>query len=265
MDFLKRLQDVWLTREALLCWLPPTVLGAILRFWSLDFGLPSHFRPDEDMVVLPSLGMVGGNLDPHDYTYPTLYKYILALIYRVCMMLGLGAQGYESAWQYAAYGFFVDGSFFFLVARGVSAVLGVLTVVAIYRVGELAYNRFVGCASAWLLSVSVLHVRDSHFGVTDISSVTFLMFGLVYCVHIAQRGLLKDYVCAGVLVGFAAAAKYGAVLGLVPLGIAHVCCKPDGVPLLCVAEPLFASVRECVIGQRGYSDASARVDRRTHS
>ena len=215
-----------------MCWLPPTVLGFVLRFWSLGFGLPNHFRPDEDMVVLPSLGMVGGNLDPHDYTYPTLYKYILVLVYRVCMMLGVGAQGYESAWQYAAYGFFVDGSFFFIVARGVSAVFGVLTILALYRVGELAYGRWVGGVCAWFLSVSVLHVRDSHFGVTDISSVALLMFGLVYCVHIAQRGALKDYVWAGVFVGLAASAKYGAVLGLVPLGVAHLCRRPEGVPLL---------------------------------
>jgi len=232
VDYLRQVQETWLRREALVCWLPPTILGAILRFWSLGFGLPNHFRPDEDMVVLPSLGMVGGNLDPHDYTYPTLYKYILVLIYRVCMALGLGAEGYDSAWEYAAYGFFVDGSFFFLVARGVSAVFGVLTIVALYRVGELAYGRWVGCVGAWLLCVSVLHVRDSHFGVTDITSVAFLMFGLVYCVQIAKRGALKDYVCAGVLVGLAAAAKYGAVLGLVPLGVAHLCCRPNGVPLL---------------------------------
>ena len=149
MDYLRRVQETWLRREALVCWLPPTILGAILRFWSLGFGLPNHFRPDEDMVVLPSLGMVGGNLDPHDYTYPTLYKYILVLIYRVCMALGLGAEGYDSAWEYAAYGFFVDGSFFFLVARGVSAVFGVFdvcralggrdgVVVVIGRAGELS-------------------------------------------------------------------------------------------------------------------------------
>ncbi|MBT5830330.1 MAG: phospholipid carrier-dependent glycosyltransferase, partial [Candidatus Latescibacteria bacterium] len=213
MNDLKRIKNVWFTPEALLCWLPPTVLGTILRFWSLGFGLPNHFRPDEDMVVLPSLAMIGGNLDPHDYTYPTLYKYILVLIYRVCMALGLGAQEYEAAWQYAAYGFFVDGSFFFLVARGVSAVFGVLTIVALYRVGELAYGRWVGCVGAWMLAVSVLHVRDSHFGVTDITSVAFLIFGLVYCVQIAKRGELKDYVCAGVLIGLATAAKYGAVLG----------------------------------------------------
>jgi tetratricopeptide (TPR) repeat protein len=234
VNYLKRMQAVWLGRDALVCWLPPTVFGLVLRFWSLGFGLPNHFRPDEDMVVLPSLGMVGGNLDPHDYTYPTLYKYILVLIYRVCMALGLGAQGYDNAWQYAAYGFFVDGSFFFLVARVVSAVFGVLTIMAIYRVGELAYGRWVGGACAWFLSVSVLHVRDSHFGVTDISSVALLLFGLVYCVHIAQRGALKDYVYAGVFVGLAASAKYGAVLGLVPLCVAHVCCRPEGVPLLSV-------------------------------
>jgi hypothetical protein len=232
VDYLKRIRKTWLSTHALLCWVPPTILGTVLRFWSLGFGLPSHFRPDEDMVVLPSLAMVGGNLDPHDYTYPTLYKYILAAIYRGCMALGLGAEGYDSAWQYAAYGFFVDGSFFFLVARSVSAVFGILTIMALYRLGELAYGRWVGCSAAWLLSASVLHVRDSHFGVTDITSVAFLMFALVSCVQMARRGQWQDYLMAGALVGLAAAAKYGAALGLVPLLVAHLYSKPDGLPLL---------------------------------
>jgi len=232
VNLMDRIKAVWFTREALLCWLPPTVLGVVLRFWSLGFGLPNHFRPDEDMVVLPSLGMVGGNLDPYDYTYPTLYKYILVLIYRVCMALGWGAEGYESAWEYAAYGFFVDGSFFFLVARGVSAVFGVICVLAIYRVGELCYGRWVGSVSAWLLSVSVLHVRDSHFGVTDMTSVSLFMLSIVYCIYVALRGETKDYVIAGVLVGLASSAKYGSVVGLVALGVAHLVRCPGGVPML---------------------------------
>ena len=222
MNVIQRIRETWLTPAALWCWLPPTLFGAVLRFWSLGFGLPNHFRPDEDMVVLPSLAMVGGNLDPHDYTYPALYKYILVAIYRVCMDFGLGAEGYASSWQYAAYGFFVDGSFFFLVARIVTAVFGILTIAAVYRVGELAYGRWVGGASAWLLAVSVLHVRDSHFGVTDITSVAILIFALVFCIRIATRGEMKDYVGAGILVGLAASAKYGAVLGLVPLGVKQV-------------------------------------------
>ncbi|MCZ6636552.1 MAG: hypothetical protein O7G87_24410, partial [bacterium] len=56
-------------------WLFPVVLGGVLRVWGLGFGLPNRLRPDEDMVVLPSLAMIGGDLDPHGYTYPTLYKY----------------------------------------------------------------------------------------------------------------------------------------------------------------------------------------------
>ena len=99
-------------------WLPPVLVGIALRFWSLFFGLPNLFRPDEDMVVLPSLGMVGGDLDPHDYTYPTLYKYILAFVFRACMLLGWGAQGAVTGWETAAYGYFVDGTFFFQAETG---------------------------------------------------------------------------------------------------------------------------------------------------
>ncbi|MDP6038245.1 MAG: glycosyltransferase family 39 protein, partial [Candidatus Latescibacteria bacterium] len=213
-------------------WVPPVIVGGVLRCWSLWFGLPNRFRPDEDMVVLPALGMVGGDLDPHDYTYPTLYKYLLVLVFRICMALGVGAEGYASAWQYAAYGFFVDSTFFFQVARAVTAILGIVTILAVYRIGCDAYNRWVGGVSAWLLAVSVLHVRDSHFGVTDVTSVAFLILGMVFIVRIAQQGNLRDYVWAGLLVGLGASTKYGSVLGLVPLGVAHLVQKPKCVPLM---------------------------------
>lgn len=212
--------------------LPPVIAAAVLRFWALKFGLPSFLRPDEDMVVLPALGMIGGDLDPHDYTYPTLYKYGLALLFRLSMALGLGAPQAETAWQYAAYGFFVDASFFIGVARVVSATMGVLTVVAVYWIGKEGYGRFVGGAGAWFCTVSVLYVRDSHFGVTDIPSVCLLMFGMVYALQIAGRGLLRDYVLGGVFLGLATGTKYGSALGVIPLFVAHLCRKPAGVSVV---------------------------------
>ncbi len=223
----RQIRQQWFHKEDLMGWLPPVLVGLGLRFWHIGFGLPNLFRPDEDMVVLPALGMIGGNLDPHDYTYPTLYKYILVLIFRVLMALGIGVPEAQTAWHYAAYGFFVDASFFVLTARVVTALLGVVTIVAVYRIGCDGYNRFVGTAAAWVLAVSVLHVRDSHFGVTDVSSVAFLTLGLLFCLRIVLHGNLRDYVWAGVLVGMATSTKYGSVLGLVPLGVAHLVRKPN--------------------------------------
>ena len=210
-------------------WLPAVVLGGVLRVWGLGFGLPNRLRPDEDMIVLPSLAMVGGDLDPHGYTYPTLYKYLLALIFRVCLALGIGPSSAESPWQFAAYGFFVDGSFFFLVARGVTALLGIATVYGVYLVGKEGYGRWVGIVGSLFLSVSVLHVRDSHFGVTDVGSVCFLVFGLYYVVRVLNEGGVNGYVGAGVLLGLASGTKYGSVLGVIPLGVAHLLKKLDEV------------------------------------
>ena len=90
MRFRGWLLNIW-QRGEISWWLPAVLIGGVLRFWGISFGLPGNtLRPDEDMVVNPSLAMIGGDLDPHDYTYPTLYKYLLAAIFRICMALGLG-------------------------------------------------------------------------------------------------------------------------------------------------------------------------------
>ncbi|MCZ6633620.1 MAG: tetratricopeptide repeat protein [bacterium] len=215
----------WLKNRDVVRWLPPVLVGALLRFWGLGFGLPNFLRPDEDMVVLPALGMIGGDLDPYDYTYPTLYKYVLALIFRLAATLGVGPD-VEAPWQYAAYGFLVDGSFFVGIARGVTAILGSLTVLVVYWIGKEGYGRFVGVAGAWFCAVSVLHVRDSHFGVTDVPSVCLLMFGVLYALRITRGGNLRDYIWSGVFVGLATGTKYGSVLGVIPILVAHFCIKP---------------------------------------
>ncbi len=213
-------------------WLPPVLLGGVLRFWGISFGLPGNtLRPDEDMVVYPALAMIGGDMDPRDYTYPTFYKYLLALIFRVCMALGVGTGQVEAAWQYAAYGFFVDGSLFFYLARSVTAALGTLTVYTVFRLGSDAYGKWVGIVGALFLSVSVLHVRDSHFGVTDVPSVSFLLLSMVYVVRVVLRGGVREYLLCGVFLGLGASTKYGGVLGVVPLGVAHLSRKPKDVAL----------------------------------
>jgi len=70
----------------------PVVLAAGLAFWSLNFGLPFLFRPDEDVMVGRAVRMAAeGSLDPLFANSPPLVFYVFALAERLTGQLdGLG-------------------------------------------------------------------------------------------------------------------------------------------------------------------------------
>jgi hypothetical protein len=49
------------------------LLGAIVRYWGITFGLPETFcRPDEEIIIKTSLKFFRGDFNPEFFRYPTL-------------------------------------------------------------------------------------------------------------------------------------------------------------------------------------------------
>ncbi len=82
--------------------------------------------------------------------------------------------------------------------------------------------------AAWLLAVAHLHVRDSHFGVTDVPLTALVCAALLQALRIQSRGLPRDYVRAGLLIGLAVSTKYSGAALLVPLVVAHALGRREG-------------------------------------
>lgn len=198
-----------------------TVMAGVLRFRGLDWGLPyAESRPDELLIIGTAFGYGTGDFNPHSFYYPTLFSYLLFVLY------GLYATGLLLAGQIQALGdiaarFAADPSPFFLVARGLTAILGTLTIPVLYRLGRRCGTRTSACLAALFLAVSYLHVRDSHFGVTDVPMTAFTVLAMIPILGIYQRGNWRDYVLAGGIAGLAASMKYNAALLALPILLAH--------------------------------------------
>ena len=48
-----------------------------LRAIGLSFGLPAVYNPDEVAIMSRALGFAKGDLNPHNFLYPTFYFYVL--------------------------------------------------------------------------------------------------------------------------------------------------------------------------------------------
>jgi hypothetical protein len=192
-------------------------LGIGVRFWGLTFGLPLvRSRPDELLIISVVLPFFEGSLNPEFFDYPALHLYLLAILYGVYYCWGLLAGHFTDA---AAFIGSLRQSWepFFLIGRATAATMGSATILVVYALGARLFGVQTGLLAALFSALSFLHVRDSHFGTTDVPMTFFLTCTMLALVRASQSGSRWDARLAGVLAGLATATKYPAVMVVMPL------------------------------------------------
>ncbi len=191
------------------------LVAATLRFSGLGFGLPmAEARPDELTIAFQAMKFGTGDLDPHSFNYPTLHKYVVFGLFGVKYAVGRMTGEYASKDDFLRS--FFDGAVSFrLWMRAWSAFMGTLGVALLLR----APGRLVTAA---LFAVSMLAVRDSHFGVTDTMMVTLVIATVMLCERAMTSGRMRDLLVAAAIGGLATSTKYTAGLVALPVAIAGV-------------------------------------------
>jgi hypothetical protein len=190
-----------------------TLAAGWLRFSATSFGLPDHFRPDEEYMVSRALGFES-DWDPHFALYPAAQMYVqhAALKYYAAL---IGYKNFRAAYATDAQ------ALAYLVARRVSAAFGAATVPAIYFAGAPAFGPGAAIAAAAIMTFTTLPVRESKYATADAASVFWLTLALAMVLRIARRGRSLDYVGAGLFAGLAIATKYPAGAVLFAIVTAH--------------------------------------------
>jgi hypothetical protein len=206
---------------------PRLVHGVLLvalgvRVWGIGFGLPSVIaRPDETALAGPAVGFLSGDLRPPFLIWPTLMAYVVALLYLAYFAVTRAAGWYDTLAAFAE-SRRADISPFLYVSRGLSAVMGVMTVWGVYAIGRLVFDRTIALVSAGFLSLSFLHVRDSHFGVTDVPMTALVVLAVLAALRWRQSGGLLRAAGAGLATGLAASTKYNGLIACAPFAVAVV-------------------------------------------
>ena len=181
-------------------------VGAALRLYGIGFGLPYlHARPDEEVATGIAVQMLQtGDLNPHFFHWPSLTFYVFAAIFWVNKaMVGLAYP--DVAYTTADY---------FLIARGAVAALGASTMVLVYRIGQRIDSDKTAVIATALFAVAILHVRDSHFAMTDVLATGFATASLAQVLralnHPDRSKAITWFAVAGFTGGLAASTKYNA-------------------------------------------------------
>lgn len=198
------------------------VCAAILRSIGLDFGLPHAVaRPDEETLVGNALLLerVDG-WNPKFFSYPSLMIYSAYGAFKLLLVGKQLSGGTEAATMNAL--FMEDPGAFHWVLRGISVVCGALTVVATFLSARSLFGRRTALLSAMLLTFCYLHVRDSHFGVTDVPCVLLVSLAFWKLTDVYRRGKTADLLWASVFAGLAIGTKYTAAWLCWPMLVAIV-------------------------------------------
>ena len=205
-------------------WLVAIVaLAAVLRFFPIAFGLPyAQARPDETAALGLAVSVRSGDFNPHFFHWPSLAIYLFAILHGTLswsrrIIMGMGVSP--------------DLSFGELVvtARAAVASAGTLTIVVLFSMARRMGGTTIGLLAALLLGVSLLHVRDSHFAMTDVL-MTFLSTGslalLLRALDADASGGIKPnlmFAFSGFVGGLATSTKYSAAALVAGMAAAQLC------------------------------------------
>jgi len=204
------------------------VAGAGLRLWGLQFGLANPYaRPDAEVMVLVALGVLK-DPNPHFFDWGTLFAYVTAAMYAVFFAI-----------ERAVGGAIVDADaarsalppVLFLIPRVFSAAAGTATIAVLFAAARELFSARTALVAAFLLTVAFLHVRDSHFGVVDVTAAFLTMCAFWAGVRCATQGPTpRRAALTGFLCGLAVSTKYNAAPILLPALVAIVASTIAGRP-----------------------------------
>ncbi len=194
-----------------------------LRLWGLGFGLPhANARPDETGVAGPAVEMLSGDFRPPSFNKPTLFVYEVAAAYAAYFVLSSPFTSYATLDGFAASRRQNIAPFLY-ISRALSALMGVLTVWWLYSLTRRATgDEAVALLAAAWLAVTFLHVRDSHFGVTDVPMTGLVVLAVREILIWCQSGAWARALTAGVVGGLAMSVKYNGLGVVVPFAVAAV-------------------------------------------
>ncbi len=187
------------------------VAAAMLRFWALAQGVPFALGVDEPEVMERAVRMMKtGDFSPHFFDYPSFYMYVQAAVAVVRFVFG----AMRGLWGGLAQ---APTEVFYVWGRAVTAIVGTATVWVVYRAG-MRWGARTALLAAVMIGVMPLHVRESHYALTDVPATFLVMLTLLLSLRAHERATVWSFALAGAAAGLAGATKYNGVLAiLMPL------------------------------------------------
>lgn len=201
------------------------LLALVLRLWGIAFGLPYQYHQDEGHEVYRALRLGYGDFD-FDRNFKGGYFYLLFIEYALYYLVLWITGGVAGLSDFALKIIFAPAPFW-LIGRITTAIIGTLSVYALYRLGRKIYDEKTGLAAALFLAVAVVHTECSHYITVDVPMTFVLLLGFTALVEVMRKISLRSSLLAGFLIGVAMLFKASAAIALIPFVVAHALHRRD--------------------------------------
>jgi 4-amino-4-deoxy-L-arabinose transferase-like glycosyltransferase len=213
MRIAKLIENIKVGNKALLL---VFISALLVRVWGIWYGLPLQINIDEPALVSTVLSLKR-DLNPGHFDWPHLYFYMNGLFYGIFLafrfILDLLLTLPESFYSVEAY---------FVVSRLLNALVGSFTVLAVYFLTKLIFNKQTALIAAFITAFIPVHVYESHFAKTDIAQTFFTAISLYFIYKVFLTNQRKYYIISGLFIGLTTSVKYGGVLLFFPLLLAFL-------------------------------------------
>ena len=208
-------------------WIVAAICG--LAFWlrtqALGYGLPAVYNMDEVAIMNRALSFGTGTLNPGNFLYPTFYFYVLFAWQGLTLLVGLVLGLWDSLAGFERQ-FFIDPSALYRSGRLLSALCGVATVIAVYRLATRLFTPMTGLIAALLMAVTPIAVMDAHYVKHDMPVTLLIVLVHVWLARIVTTdntpngaAVRRDIWIVGALSGLAMSTHYYAVFVVLPVAM----------------------------------------------
>ncbi len=225
------------------------LLGAGLRLYAIWFGLPyMRARPDETDAVMHAQMVMRGDLNPHFFHWPSLTFYTFGAVFTAV----------SDVFGALTPGAVVSDAQYLVVARIIVALAGTATIAVLYDLARRIADTWTGLAAATFLAVAILHVRESHFAMTDVLMTLLATASLALLAravdaaeaNVANANPLRWFAASGLVGGLAASTKYNAAAVVAAMAAVQLVwlVRSHGKaawPAMWLPAPIFAAAFVC--------------------
>jgi hypothetical protein len=200
--------------------------GIMLDTIGLDWGLPYQWHTDEKVTQAINI-LHSPKWDPDYFINPHLHIYLVAAAFKIAYAINPGEKVGRTfpeilpmldprsparRLQFLA----------MRLARGVSVVCGLLTVMLLFYLGRRHWDEATGLLAAAFGSVTMGLVNLWHFATPEALLFLLMLLALGAFDTIAARQTSRAYAWGGIWIGLACSTKYTACLLAVPFLAAHI-------------------------------------------
>ena len=185
-------------------------------------GLPAVYNSTEHFLARTALSMgASKTIDPGFYIYPTLYTYLLLIIYGCIYLMGSLLGVFQTQYDFAVQ-FLTDPTVLYLVSRLINVILSLTTIYITYIFLRKSINDFTAKLSAAFMGISFYMIRFSGFATADTLLILFSMLCTLFLYRLMDFPKIKYVFFAGIFCGLAIGTKYNAGFLFAGLSIAII-------------------------------------------